>query len=504
MNDSVSCSKTNSLTSCDHEDQKKLIQELDANRNEATTGSIEESRPTYRDFSQAPIKPLQQKNILNKIPRHTRSSKFPTTLHQMLTLVDKYPEEYHIDGIGSFRPRDVLYWEHHGRSFVIVDKDKIVNFFLPKFFPLQKEYSSFQRQLNLYGFKRLKGENLNHVVVNKQIVGKYRYYHEMFLRTRPDMCRWIMRSKKPSNKTRQILEPTSEPDFESFPVLSARSGSDYDFLHFQDQDALSKGPIEVLRHDATRKSESVSAWSPTWNPRRYSSAVTLSAEKDCKIVPGKQIDYHEGLKRSNDCLVSEIPYDVIESQWGSSLKRHVNHQSSTWNVSSHEAKPETDPNIDRKVLGSYQQEYSQVTTMFGKQERSEQQMVDKPSQKLMFKVKNEISGRQLNDTIQYGHEQFSQGIPRNILDTIDFKRGMGGSAEQIESLEPNDVFNSATNLTGLEDFCRFVNPTRSFSKSGFVTSTRIHSQSQLEFRLYSSTPHNKSDSNGKERTKHKT
>jgi HSF-type DNA-binding len=66
---------------------------------------------------------------------------FPIRLHKML-------DQLTLDGHA-----DVISWQPHGRCFV-VRKPKEFKELLPAYFKLSK-MSSFQRQLNLYGFQRL-------------------------------------------------------------------------------------------------------------------------------------------------------------------------------------------------------------------------------------------------------------------------------------------------------------------------------------------------------------
>jgi len=72
---------------------------------------------------------------------------------------------------------------------------------LPKFFKLSK-IASFQRQLNLYGFVRLTAG-----------LDKSGYYHERFLRERPDLLWTIPRAKVKGTKVRAKSNPAAEPNF---------------------------------------------------------------------------------------------------------------------------------------------------------------------------------------------------------------------------------------------------------------------------------------------------
>ena len=51
-------------------------------------------------------------------------------------------------------PDDVICWTTSGQGFMIYNLDKFVTNVLLKYFRHQK-FSSFQRQLNLYGFKKV-------------------------------------------------------------------------------------------------------------------------------------------------------------------------------------------------------------------------------------------------------------------------------------------------------------------------------------------------------------
>lgn len=95
---------------------------------------------------------------------------------------------------------DIISWQPHGRCFVVHKPDEFAKL-LPQFFKLSK-IASFQRQLNLYGFVRLTA-NLD----------KGGYYHERFLRGRPDLLWTIPRAKVKGTKVRAKSNPRQEPDF---------------------------------------------------------------------------------------------------------------------------------------------------------------------------------------------------------------------------------------------------------------------------------------------------
>jgi len=93
---------------------------------------------------------------------------FPQALMEMLSQED--PE--------------VITWLPSGDAFIVRNTKKFVDSVLPKFFN-QTKITSFQRQLNLYGFRRIvDGPNMG------------AYHHVRFRRDEPEMCKSIPRKKR--------------------------------------------------------------------------------------------------------------------------------------------------------------------------------------------------------------------------------------------------------------------------------------------------------------------
>jgi hypothetical protein len=75
----------------------------------------------------------------------------------------------------------IIEWLPNGKSFRIYDNARFSNKIIPQYFK-QSKLASFQRQLNLYGFRRiLKGEEQG------------AYFHSQFMRDRPDLVADIKR-----------------------------------------------------------------------------------------------------------------------------------------------------------------------------------------------------------------------------------------------------------------------------------------------------------------------
>ena len=100
------------------------------------------------------------------------SVSFPLKIHFLLEKAEKTGQS------------DVVAWLPSGKSFQVFQKDKFVKIFMPGFFTTSS-YKSFQRNLQLWGFK----------AVNK---GPERgsYAHPLFVRGGEDLCKSMKRAKK--------------------------------------------------------------------------------------------------------------------------------------------------------------------------------------------------------------------------------------------------------------------------------------------------------------------
>ena len=122
------------------------------------------------------------------------SIKFPTLLYMML---EKLQEE----GNG------IVHWQPHGRAFLICDREKFVQLLGSGEYFATTKIPSFQRQLNLYSFKRF-----------SEGPDKHAYYHECFLRGKPFLLPLIQRSINKGVGVRLQPNPQDEPDFWNGPL----------------------------------------------------------------------------------------------------------------------------------------------------------------------------------------------------------------------------------------------------------------------------------------------
>ena len=104
---------------------------------------------------------------------------------------------------------EIIHWDTDGRRIIICDVNNLCNVVLPKFYK-HHNYSSFVRQLNMYGFHKSKG-----LITNGE-----RYEHESFNKnsSKDEINQIIRQSKKMKVlaqyiKSNQKEDPTNESEF---------------------------------------------------------------------------------------------------------------------------------------------------------------------------------------------------------------------------------------------------------------------------------------------------
>ena len=136
---------------------------------------------------------------------------FPVKLFYMLEHIDLHEPEL----------SSIISWQPHGRCFITHNPLKMEELILPRFFK-QKQYASFRRQLNLWGFSRISQKGTDGGA----------YYHELFLRSKPYLCRDMKRGLiqrslvEGTTSTTITINPKTEPMFNSMPALPPSSSSE--------------------------------------------------------------------------------------------------------------------------------------------------------------------------------------------------------------------------------------------------------------------------------------
>lgn len=138
---------------------------------------------------------------------------FPKKLYSMLADID-----------GRRMGLDVISWTNEGDAFVIYNPTELAKVLLPRYFQTDK-FSSFQRQLNAYGFKRTYLYRLKQTNTCASKNDLHVYKHDVFHRNHPELLDQITRKGKIEIKPQLSLsaDPLDTIDYISQATLCNNS-----------------------------------------------------------------------------------------------------------------------------------------------------------------------------------------------------------------------------------------------------------------------------------------
>lgn len=228
-------------------------------------------------------------------PRGGVATPFPVKLHQLLE-EDKYPE--------------IISWQPHGRCFILRKPQEFLLTVMTKYFK-QTKLTSFQRQLNLYAFRRISSGP-----------DKGAYYHELFLRGKSALCHHIYRLRVKGTKIKSASCPENEPNFYQLPPMESSTSLENKYVSEDDTEfSIANGPknkdrtisFDDLTPDIassnpcddsvteTYESDSIQIdLLPTMYPIQYQEATSQN-----QLEPPKTFIYSQG-QRTNSSMAVEF------------------------------------------------------------------------------------------------------------------------------------------------------------------------------------------------------
>ena len=148
-------------------------------------------------------------------------------------------------------------WFTDGASFLVRDTDRFAKTVIPQFFKHNK-WSSFVRQLNFYGFKKVKGEAVT-VAQEERLEGMVQFRHEHFLRGRPDQLVEIQRRKMLAQQqaaaNAQLQQQQQQKNKKQGDGAGRTHADNCDFSTAED--AASKSEVKALRDRITAMSKNI-------------------------------------------------------------------------------------------------------------------------------------------------------------------------------------------------------------------------------------------------------
>lgn len=121
------------------------------------------------------------KRLVQKDNKESKLSKLPGFLSKLFNLVNDAETD------------DFIHWAASGQSFVIVNPEEFAKLILPKFFK-HNNITSFVRQLNMYGFQKMRNLKYGNLV-NSTAIEPSEFCNANFVRDMPERLALVTRKK---------------------------------------------------------------------------------------------------------------------------------------------------------------------------------------------------------------------------------------------------------------------------------------------------------------------
>mmetsp|Transcript_12103 Transcript_12103/g.17211 ORF Transcript_12103/g.17211 Transcript_12103/m.17211 type:complete len:476 (-) Transcript_12103:1688-3115(-) len=163
------------------------------------TQQFQAPKPTIVSSSSSTLKQMESKAAQGK-KKTTKIGKKKETSENAPIFLRK---TYHM--IDTCDPT-VASWSEDGTTFVVKDTEKFATDIIPQFFK-HNNFSSFVRQLNFYGFRKIKTDPIKINTAIDDLESKYwRFRHDKFQRGRPDLLGEIRKANQTESPDKQEVD----------------------------------------------------------------------------------------------------------------------------------------------------------------------------------------------------------------------------------------------------------------------------------------------------------
>eukprot|EP00533_Pseudo-nitzschia_delicatissima_P004217 CAMPEP_0116092512 /NCGR_PEP_ID=MMETSP0327-20121206/8085_1 /TAXON_ID=44447 /ORGANISM="Pseudo-nitzschia delicatissima, Strain B596" /LENGTH=463 /DNA_ID=CAMNT_0003583949 /DNA_START=547 /DNA_END=1938 /DNA_ORIENTATION=+ len=162
--------------------------------------------------STPPTPPPTTSSAAKTVPIRSTTNRSATTSAKTSTKIKNCPKQhqlplflsktYHM--IDRCDP-EIATWSASGDNFVVKNVEKFASSVLPLYFK-HSNFSSFARQLNFYGFRKLRSDPILTNDVDPQTACYVRFYHEKFQKNKPELLHSIKRATKSDQQSKDDVD----------------------------------------------------------------------------------------------------------------------------------------------------------------------------------------------------------------------------------------------------------------------------------------------------------